>query len=321
MRDATDEETAEILEALMGYVSVMPDPRQDQGKDQGKRHALGMMIVMALTAVLSGADDWADVVAFSESQKGWLSELCRMPHGVPCVSTFENVFSMLAPKAFSRILIELSERLVQNKRKDRQIAIDGKRLRCSFDDACKQGGLHLLHAFGVQTGLLLGQEATDSKENAIVAMPRLLRMLDIRGKTVSVDAMLTQTSIAEQIKEQGGEYVMALKDNHPTLHRHVQQRFEFAARMQYQTTRMGQSFGYHSTGSKVDKEHGRLEVRKVSGFTRSIPDGNRSKAWCGLNPNTPWAPQTPRMTCATPSAPIRLNVVSSSQSAYVTTGP
>lgn len=137
MRDATDEETAEILEALMGYVSVMPDPRQDQGKDQGKRHALGMMIVMALTAVLSGADDWADVVAFSESQKGWLSELCRMPHGVPCVSTFENVFSMLAPKAFSRILIELSERLVQNKRKDRQIAIDGKRLRCSFDDACK----------------------------------------------------------------------------------------------------------------------------------------------------------------------------------------
>lgn len=254
-----EHEQVEIAEALLDTLSAVPDPRSKRGT----RHSLSSMLWMALVSVLCGADDWAQVVTFCENQKAWLSGLMRLPHGIPCISTFEHVFALIEPKAFGACLVNMSKQLVRNKQADRQIAIDGKRLRRSFKNAQKQGALHLLHAFGVQSGVLLGQEATDCKENEITAMPRLLNMLDIRDKTVTGDAMLTQKAIASQIVKQGGDYVLALKDNHKNLHQDVKGHFEFAERREFTTTRIGTCFGYHTSAFEVEKEHGRIEARKV----------------------------------------------------------
>lgn len=248
----------EVVQHMLSGFSKIEDPR----REQGKRHNLSEMVFMALCAVLSGADGWIAVEHFCHHQSRWLQKHLKLEHGVPTHDTFERVFAMLAPKALEQTLLSWLQHAGFVHR-DKVIAIDGKTLRGSLCKASEQTALHLLHAFGTESGIVLGQQAVDSKENEIVAIPRLLAQLcDLKGRTVTLDAMGTQKSVAQDIHKRKGQYILALKDNHPLVHKHVRQHFEFAERMNFDRTRNGKKF-VHKQAHDTNGEHGRIEERRV----------------------------------------------------------
>ncbi|HEY7711871.1 MAG TPA: ISAs1 family transposase [Candidatus Entotheonella sp.] len=177
----------------------------------------------------------------------------ELPHGIPSHDTFRRVLSRLKPDELTQCFVRWTEALRESLDGD-IIAIDGKTLRRSFDHAASQGAIHMVSAWANAHRLVLGQLKVDDKSNEITAIPALLRMLELEGAIVTIDAMGCQKEIAKTITEQGADYVLALKDNHPTLHGEVELLFEDikAERLDGITT------ARHTT---VDADHGRLETR------------------------------------------------------------
>jgi hypothetical protein len=173
------------------------------------------IVVITLCAVLCGADNWQEIATFGQRRHAWLKRFLALPHGMPSHDTFERVFDRLDPQAFQAcfrswvsawcVHLELPH-----------IAIDGKTLRHSGRGSL--GPLHIVSAWATAQHLVLGQEAVAEKSNEITAIPRLLELLDLAGALVTLDAMGCQTNIAAQIIEQGRDYVLAVKDNQPTLY-------------------------------------------------------------------------------------------------------
>lgn len=261
----TEELAPQQAEALLATMGVYLSPIEDPRDEQGKRHPLVQILTMALVSVMCGADSWEEVVEFCEDERDWFESFFLMRYGVPSRSTFRRVFEMIKPESLSMCLTALVEQLRpagRRKRRDSVIAIDGKTLRASFDRANEQSPLHLLCAFGTETGLVLGQAAVEGKSNEITALPKLLLHLDCRDRTLTADALHCHTQTAKGMKERKGEYVLALKKNQRRLWEHVRQRFAFAERMTFEKTRTGEDFGYRMHRS-VDSGHGRLEQRQV----------------------------------------------------------
>lgn len=199
--------------ALVECFSELVDPRVERTR----RHLLSDVLTLSVLAVIAGAEGWEDIEHFGHSKEEWLRQYLPLENGIPSHDTISRVFQALQPGAFNAALTEWMAGL-HEQLGFQHIAIDGKTLRRSHDRSSMQAALHLVSAWCLENQLVLGQEATDAKSNEITAIPRLLRLLELRGAIVTIDAMGCQKEIARQIVEGGGDYVLAVKENQPKLH-------------------------------------------------------------------------------------------------------
>jgi predicted transposase YbfD/YdcC len=239
--------------SISTYFAELPDPRVERTKE----HRLVDLLTIGLCAVICGADGWTDMETFGRAKEPWLRTFLALPSGIPSHDTFGRLFARLDPEAFGRCFVAWVQAVAPETR-HHLVAVDGKTLRGSHDRAHGQAPLHLVSAWAAASGLVLGQVAVDDKSNEITAIPTLLRLLDLEGCLVTIDAMGCQTAIAAQIVEQGGDYVLALKDNQPTLHQEVQHTFA-QARADDFAVYAPTDYDYART---VDSDHGRLEIRR-----------------------------------------------------------
>ena len=193
------------------------DGVEDPRTSNATRHDLHEMLMIALLCVICGGQTCTDMELFGRSKEQFLRRFMTLEHGIPSHDAFSALFRILDPDCLGRALLRLAADWAERLGPD-VIAIDGKTLRRSFEDAAKRTPLHVVNAFATGARLTLGQVKVDGKSNEITAMPALLELLDIEGSTVTVDAMHTQRATAETITAKGGAYVLALKGNQETLH-------------------------------------------------------------------------------------------------------
>jgi predicted transposase YbfD/YdcC len=240
---------------------------QDPRTGNAGRHDLLEMLMIALCTVLCGGEDCTDMAEFAATKLEFLRGFLKLEHGAPSHDTFSRLFRLLDPEqfgdGFQRFMARFAEAC------QGVVAIDGKVLRRSFDKASGKSPLHMVSAWGCEQRLVLGQIATDAKSNEITAVPKLLRMLSLEGSIVTVDALNCQREIAQQVIEQKGDYVMALKGNQGTLHDDVRTFLDDP-----------QSTLSISAGT-VDGDHGRIETRTavVSSDVSWLQETHR---WPGL---------------------------------------
>jgi len=238
--------------SIWTHFESLKDPRVERTR----RHKLMDIVVISVMAVICYADGWDDIVEYAKVREAWLRTFLELPHGIPCADTFRRVFTALDPEAFQACFLNWVKSLVGST-DGKLVAIDGKTVRHSFAGEEGKGPVHLVSAWVAQNQLVLGQIATEAKSNEITAIPKLLDLLDLRGATITIDAMGCQKKIAEVIVDGGGDYVLGLKDNQPTMHQEVAQFFESAQADGFRDTRCDQA-------ESVDGDHGRIEVRRVS---------------------------------------------------------
>lgn len=241
-----------MTNSIQLYFAELPDPR----RAQGRRHRLSDMITIAVTAVICCADSWADVADFGRAKLKWFRTFLDLPHGIPSQDTFERVFAKLDPDGFERCFAGWTAALSKSSG-GKLVAIDGKRIRRSFEHAWDHStATHLVSAFVADNATVLGQLAVDCKENEIVAIPKLLELLELSGAVVTIDAMGCQSEIAEKIRERGGDYVLAVKENQPALHQTLKRHLDEMILENFKGVR-------HGFVQTVDGDHGRIETRKL----------------------------------------------------------
>ena len=215
------------------------DPRV-MGRTQ---HYLSDILSIVLCAVIRGAEGFNDIEMFAKCKEPFFRTFLELPNGIPSHDTMNRVMSMLSPDDFSECFTEWVKSL--SKKISGIIAIDGKTLRRSFHDAQSRDCLHMVSAWSVENGLVLGQVRTDEKSNEITAIPLLLSILDIEDCIVTIDAMGCQTEIAQKILDGDGDYVLALKGNQGNSHDAVEQLFKWEIRNKFKGVQ-------HSKFSKVE---------------------------------------------------------------------
>jgi len=201
-----------LKELFTPYFTSLPDPRLARSR----RHSLLDLVIIALCATLGGADGWADIERFGKAKRAFFDSFLELPNGIPSHDTFGRVFARLDPAALLGCVQDWLTAFCAAVDPE-MIAIDGKALRHSFDTAAGRNPLHLVSAWATQARLVLGQVAVAEKSNEITAIPALLRLLDVEGCIVTIDAAGCQKEIAAQIRAQQADYVLAVKDNQPTL--------------------------------------------------------------------------------------------------------
>ncbi|GHO60355.1 H repeat-associated protein YdcC [Ktedonobacter robiniae] len=229
--------------------------------ERTKLHRLRDIIILVICGVLCGAEGWGEIEEFGNAKKAFFTDWLDLPNGIPSHDTFGRVFALIDPKQFEASFIRWAQGISQTVKG--VIAIDGKTLRRSHDQAAGKKALHLVSAWAVENRLVLAQLATEEKSNEMTAIPLLLEQLTLKGCIVTIDAMGTQTKIAEQIIEQGGDYALALKDNHGDLFDEVKATFALAEKD-------GFAGPYWESDRQVEKGHGRLEIREQ--WTLSDPE-------------------------------------------------
>lgn len=260
------------LGPLATSFATLPDPRVDRTKD----HLLLDIVLIAICAVVCGAEGWVEVAEFGQAKLAWFSRFLKLPNGIPSHDTFGRVFAALDAAAFERCFLEWVQ-AVNVLTAGQVIAIDGKTLRRSHDKRRGKAALHVVSAWASANGLVLGQVATDAKSNEITAIPELLRLLDLKGCIVTIDAAGTQTAIAEQIVAGEGDYVLALKGNQKGLAEDVQRLFEWAHSIDFAELQ-------HDHVRTTTKGHGRLEIRDCWTIAdpRYVGDLRQGRRWKSL---------------------------------------
>jgi predicted transposase YbfD/YdcC len=255
--------------AIWSHFENLKDPRVERTR----RHQLIDIVIISVLAVVAGADGWSDIVQFAEDRQDWFKTFLELPAGIPCDDTFRRVFAALDPVKFQAGFLSWAKCLVGST-EGQLVAIDGKTARHSFASEQDQGALHIVSAWAAQHQVVLGQLATEAKSNEITAIPQLLEMLDLKGATVTIDAMGCQKKIAEKIVSGKADYILSLKENQPSLHREAQEFFASA-----------ESDGYRDVRSdyeqSVDGGHGRIEVRRVR-VSDDIDWMSEKAQWKGL---------------------------------------
>jgi predicted transposase YbfD/YdcC len=244
--------TSSILE----HFSEVEDPRVEYLVD----HQLIDIITIALCGIIAGADNWTEVAQFGREKQAWLAEFLSLTHGIPSHDTFGRVFAKLDPQQFQNSFLKWVQAVFEVTG-GQVVPIDGKKVRRSHDRTNEQQAIWMVSAWAAENKLVLGQVKVDDKSNEITAIPKLLRLLELSGCIVTIDAMGCQKEIASQIVGRGADYVLALKGNHSGLLEDVQQLFAYAAETNYADC------DYHKT---IDKGHGRIEIREC--WTTSHPD-------------------------------------------------
>ena len=240
----------ELAADLIERFLKLEDPRDNRAK----RHNLIDVIVIAICAVVCGADSWVDVEMFGKSKKSWLSRILELPNGIPSHDTFGRVFAMLDPVQFERCFTEWVD-AVNEVMEGQVVAIDGKTVRRSHDRVAGKSAIHMVSAWASANQLILGQVKVDDHSNEITAIPQLLDTLDVSGCTVTIDAMGCQKEIAKAIVEKDADFILALKRNQPQLYDDAEEMFEQSRRSGFT------DLGYHFCET-VEKGHGRIEKRR-----------------------------------------------------------
>ena len=237
------------------------------------KHELGDMLFMTLCAILCGANNLKEIVTYANSRKKWLSTILNLENGIPSYSCFWWLFSMLDPMEFQEGFSKWITHLVKSTA-GQVYAIDGKALRGTAIKGKAHSFVHIVSLWACDEQLTLGQVRVATKSNEITAIPKLLKILDISGATITIDAMGTQTSIASEIIEGDADYVLALKGNQSDLHDEVSNFFEQAELIDFEGIEYQ---AYHM----VEKGHGRLEKRSVFA-TEDIEWLPKRDRWIGL---------------------------------------
>ena len=249
------------------HFQELDDPRIERNK----RHTLLDIVAIAICGVLSGADTWVDIAEYGMTKEGWLRTFLALPNGIPSHDTFGRVFARLDPDQFQRCFARWVQAMFPHCTDD-VIAIDGKTLRGSRDRAQEVPAIHMVSAWAAENRLVLAQLDVDTQSNEITAIPDLLPLLDIRGSTVTIDAIGCQTAIVEQIIAHGGNYVLAVKENQPTLYDDVVATL---------TTLRADGNGWLDLYETEDCGHDRDEVRQYI-VTDIIDRLRRRDDWRGL---------------------------------------
>jgi predicted transposase YbfD/YdcC len=236
------------LDEIVEHFEHLEDPRSTINR----QHPLASVLVVALMAVLAGAGGPTAIARWANLKRAFLLSVLDLPHGIPCKDVFRRVLSALQPRAFQACFVAwlqaLRAKAAQATGLEQPVlAVDGKTLRRSHDHKSGLGALHCVSVWASELGLSLGQVACAEQSNEITAIPELLRLVDLRGAIITIDAMGTQKAIAEQIIAGGGDYVLALKGNQETLHQdvmaylaeHAEDDFARAKARQYQTEETG----------------------------------------------------------------------------------
>ncbi|MCW5319062.1 ISAs1 family transposase [Nostoc sp. KVJ3] len=233
------------------------------------------MLVIAILAIIAGAQGWEDIENYGISKQTWLEEFLALPNGIPSDDTFRRVFELIDPEALNRCFLRWVETLITNMGGE-IIPIDGKTIRGSYDRNQGQSALHLISAWASEHSLVLAQVKVEDKSNEITAIPALLEMLDISGCIITIDAMGTQTEIAKQIIAKKADYVLALKANHPMLYSQVKEWFDKAQAEQFSGINV-------SYDKRIEKAHHRTEIREVWTVPiAAIGELYQPKLWAGL---------------------------------------
>lgn len=235
--------------SIRKHFAGLRDPRVNRRR----RHLLSDILVIAICAVVAGANNFPQVEAFGKRRRLWLARFLALPNGVPSHDTFERVFQRLSPDGFQRCFLAWLRQLHAQVGGD-HFALDGKTLRRSGSPANGLGPLHLVSVWATQANLTLGQVAVADKSNEITAIPRLLELLDLHGAFVTVDAMGCQRKVAQQIAEGGGDYLLTVKENQGHLFADIQACFVQAIESDFQGVR-------HDRYETEEYGHGRHEKR------------------------------------------------------------
>jgi predicted transposase YbfD/YdcC len=233
--------------SIFKHFEGVEDPRIKLKTD----HRLIDIIMIAICGVICGADSWTDIEAYGKAKEDWFRTFIELPQGIPSHDTFGRVFSMIAPAKFQECFMSW----VQSVNKitgGEVIAIDGKTLRRSHEGTSGKAAIHMISAWAKESHMVLGQLKVDGKSNEITAIPKLLEILDVNGCIVTIDAMGAQKKIAEKVVDEGGDYVLALKENQGTLHDDVKLYFDNLEKCKSE----------YDSYRKVEKGHGRIETRE-----------------------------------------------------------
>lgn len=238
--------------SLTDHFVEVDDPRIDRTK----RHHLLDIIVIAVCAVICGADDWVAIERFGQAKLEWFKSFLELPNGIPSHDTFGRVFAHLNPEQFQHGFLSWVQAIAKIKL-GQIVAVDGKSLRRSYDWQAGKGAIHMVSAWASASRLVLGQLKVDEKSNEITAIPALLKLLLLKGCIVTIDALGCQTEIVELITAQEADYVISLKGNQGTLHREVQDLFAYAQAINYRQVA-------HAVHETVEGNHGRIEIRRYT---------------------------------------------------------
>jgi predicted transposase YbfD/YdcC len=260
---------AQPLSPLIEHFQSLEDPRCRHLVE----HRLLDIIGLTLCAVICGADTWVDIAAYGRAKEAWLRGFLSLPHGIPSHDTIARLFAALDPEAFQTSFVEWVK-AVAPLGPGHSIAIDGKTLRHSYDRGGSKGAIHMVSAWANEQRLVLAQVKVDEKSNEITAIPELLKVLDLQGCLVTLDAMGTQIAIAQQIIEGGGDYILSLKGNQGNLHEDVKQVFTWARQQQFKDM----PHEFHQT---ITHGHGRLDIRR-HWLLGEVEHLIKAERWTGL---------------------------------------
>jgi predicted transposase YbfD/YdcC len=253
--------------SIKHYFTSLKDPRVRKRTE----HRLIDIIAIALCGVIANCDGWTDIIDFAKNRLAWFKGFLKLPNGIPSHDTFERVFAKIDPAAFNRCCIawlhDVSDLVGLG-----HIAIDGKTLRGSA--SYQLGPLHLVSAWATQANLTLGEVAVEGKSNEIEAIPELLKLLDLKGALVTIDAIGCQKAIAQQIVDKGGDYLLAVKANQEHLLEDVQATVTKARNGELPKHQV-------ATVTTTAEGHGRIEQRTYTVIT-NLEDIRDRKLWAGL---------------------------------------
>jgi predicted transposase YbfD/YdcC len=258
--------------SLIQNFEDLPDPRTGNAT----AHVFLEILIIAILAVICGADGWSDVELFGKNKKAWLKTFLKLPKGIPSHDTFGRVFAKIKPEEFQKrfiIWVQAVEKLTAGQ----VIAVDGKKLRRSHDQEAGKAAIYMVSAWATQNQLVLGQTKVGEKSNEITAIPELLRLLDISGCIVTIDAIGTQTEITETIIEGGGDYLLAVKENQGHLFEDIQCLFEV-------DLAQGMKSAQYQYAKSINKGHGRIEIREcwVTDREEHLSLLRKRQQWKGL---------------------------------------
>ncbi|MEY4520407.1 MAG: hypothetical protein RLZZ499_3007 [Cyanobacteriota bacterium] len=236
--------------SLLKHFENLDDPRTEYLID----HRLIDIVGITICAVICGAEGWVEIEEYGQSKLEWLKRFLELPNGIPSHDTISRLFAQLNPEKLQSCFlswIQTVAKLTQGE----VIAIDGKTLRRSYDQGLNKGAIHMVSAWASQNRLVLGQVKVNEKSNEITAIPQLLKLLEVKGCIVTIDAMGTQKEIAQLITEQEGDYILSLKGNQGNIYQDVQQLFNWALKTNWENIP-------HEAYQTINKGHGRIEIRR-----------------------------------------------------------
>ena len=259
------------MDHMFTFFAVVHDPRRQHPTTL---HPLETILTITILATICGAQNWVEVAHWGQAKAAWLAEFLDLTQGVPSHDTFGRVFAVLDPESLQQAFVSWMNALADLSHD--VVALDGKTVRRSLDRADGKGPIHVVKAWASAHELVLAQFKVDAKTNEITALPELLRMLNLTGAVVTIDAMGCQVEIARQIQVQGADYVLSLKENQPGLYHDCDDLFAWLRGSHPLDQPV--SWGH---AEQVDGGHGRIETRRVWS-TEALEGLISGERWPGL---------------------------------------